>query len=43
MSEGSQVSRKVLFNLSDKITRYFNHWMFLEICLVKNVIEGFEA
>ena len=38
MDEGSRVTRRILFNLADKATRYFNHWLFLDICVAYGVI-----
>ena len=39
MVEDSRVPRKrEIFNLADKITRYFSNWLFLKICFVYNVI-----
>ena len=38
MDEGSRVTRRILFNLADKATRYFNHWVFLNICLEYGVV-----
>ena len=38
MDEGSRVTRRILFNLADKAARYFNHWVFLNICLEYRVV-----
>ena len=38
MDEGSRVARRILFNLADKATRYFNHWVFLDICVAYGVV-----
>ena len=38
MDEGNRALKKSLINLAAKITRYFNHWIFLNVSLVLNVI-----
>ena len=38
MDEGSRVTRRILFNLADTATRYFNHWVFLDICCEYGVV-----
>ena len=38
MDEGNRALKKSLINLAAKITRYFNHWIFLNVSLLLNVI-----
>ena len=38
MDEGNRALKKSLINLAAKITRYFNHWIFLNVSLLLDVI-----
>ena len=38
MVENGQVTRRKLFTLAGKITRYANHWLYMKICLSFDVI-----